>query len=114
MGGFDPLDISSSQMLTATLISVPLIMVFAGISLSGVNWQGFSALLYSAIIGTLLGVIAYNLCIHRFGAMTAAMTQYVVPIVAGIGGVLFLGERITLIMLLGVVLIISGITIIRR
>ncbi len=114
MGGFDSFEVSSSQILTATLVSVPLILVFAGISLANVNWQGFSVLLYSAIIGTLLGVIAYNLCVHRFGATTAAMTQYVVPVVAGIGGVLLLGEHITLIMLIGVTLIIGGITIIRR
>ena len=59
-------------------------------------------------------MIAYNLSVHRFGATTAAMTQYVVPVVAGIGGVLLLGEHITFVMLVGVSLIIGGITIIRR
>jgi drug/metabolite transporter (DMT)-like permease len=114
MGGFDSFEVSSSQMLVATVISLPLIAVIAGISVAGVDWRGFSVLLYSAIIGALLGVIAYNLSIQRFGATTAAMTQYVVPVVAGIGGVLLLGERITLIMLIGIALIVGGITIIRR
>ncbi len=114
MGGFDSFDVSSSQLLMATAIGVPLILVITGISTAGADWRGFSVLLYSAIIGTLLGVIAFNLSIHRFGATTAAMTQYVVPVVAGIGGVLLLGERITLVMLIGVTLIVGGITIIRR
>ena len=54
----------------------------------------------------------YN--IKRFGATAAAMTSYVMPIVTGIGGWLLLDEQITLGMLVGVVLIISGIALINR
>jgi len=114
MGGFNSFDVSSAQLLMATTLSLPLILIITGISIAGADWRGFSVLFYSAIIGTLFGVIAYNLSVHRFGATTAAMTQYVVPAVAGIGGVLLLGERITLVMLIGIVLIVGGITIIRR
>lgn len=113
MGGYQSFDVSSAQMLTATAISLPLILVIGGISTAGVDWRGFSALFYAAVIGTLFGVIAFNTCVHRFGATTAAMTQYVVPVVAGLGGILLLGEHVTAAMLIGVALIIGGITIIR-
>ena len=98
-------------LLTATAISLPLILVIGGISTTGVDWRGFSALFYAALIGTLFGVIAFNTCVHRFGATTAAMTQYVVPVVAGLGGILLLGEHVTAAMLIGVALVIGGITI---
>ena len=42
------------------------------------------------------------------------MTQYVVPIVGSVGGILLLGERVTAGMLIGVSLIVAGITIIQR
>jgi drug/metabolite transporter (DMT)-like permease len=40
------------------------------------------------------------------------MTAYVIPIVAGVGGALFLGETITPFMFVGMGIIIAGITII--
>jgi drug/metabolite transporter (DMT)-like permease len=42
------------------------------------------------------------------------MTAYVVPVVAGIGGILFLSETFTPMMLVGMGLIISGIVIINQ
>ena len=42
------------------------------------------------------------------------MTSYIVPIFAGLGGVLLLDEQITPVMLVGVVLIVSGIMVINR
>jgi drug/metabolite transporter (DMT)-like permease len=54
----------------------------------------------------------YN--IQRFGATASAMTAYVIPIVAGIAGVLLLGETITTFMAIGMALIIIGIALINE
>jgi drug/metabolite transporter (DMT)-like permease len=54
----------------------------------------------------------YN--IKHFGATAAAMTAYIIPIFAGIGGALLLDEQITSMMLVGMALIMTGIAIINR
>jgi drug/metabolite transporter (DMT)-like permease len=54
----------------------------------------------------------YN--IKRFGATAAAMTLYVIPVVASVGGILVLGEKITEGMLVGISLIIVGVALINR
>ena len=52
--------------------------------------------------------------IKRFGATIAALSSYVTPVVATVGGVLVLGETFTGVMLAGIGLIIAGIGLINR
>jgi drug/metabolite transporter (DMT)-like permease len=54
----------------------------------------------------------YN--IQRFGATSSAITAYIIPIVATVGGVLLLDETITTTMLLGMAVIIAGIGLLNR
>lgn len=55
-------------------------------------------------------IVYYN--IRRFGATAKAMTTYIIPIVATLGGVLILDEKLTPGMLAGMGLIIGGIAIV--
>ena len=52
--------------------------------------------------------------VKRFGATASAMTAYVIPVVASIGGYLLLDETITLGMVGGMVLIVMGIALINQ
>jgi drug/metabolite transporter (DMT)-like permease len=52
--------------------------------------------------------------IQRFGATSSAMTSYIIPIVATLGGALLLGERLTLGMGGAMALILTGIVLINR
>jgi drug/metabolite transporter (DMT)-like permease len=54
----------------------------------------------------------YN--IQRFGATASSVTAYVIPIVAMIGGVLFLGETVTGGMIVGMVFIVAGVALINQ
>lgn len=114
MARYESFDVTSTQMIVAAAVGVPLILALTGMDVTGVDWRGYLALLYSAMAGTFLGILAFNFCIKQYGATTAAMTQYVVPIVATIGGILLLGERVTAGMLIGIGLIVAGITLIQR
>jgi drug/metabolite transporter (DMT)-like permease len=51
---------------------------------------------------------------QRFGASTAVMVSYVVPIVGVLGGVLLLNEQITSGMLVGMLLIVLGLGLVMR
>ena len=106
--------LSSVRTLTAALVVWPLSLAVAGFDLSAVRPSGVVALLYAAAAGTFGGLMLFLWVNQRFGATAASLTSYVLPVVAAVGGVLFLGETITSVMLAGMVLIIGGIAILNR
>jgi drug/metabolite transporter (DMT)-like permease len=111
---FDAFDVASARMGIAALVVMPLSLVLVGFDLSAVTVQGYLALGYASLIGTFSGMMLAFYIIKRFGATTSAMTAFIIPVVATLGGVLILGEQITVGMLAGMLLIIAGITIINQ
>lgn len=114
MRHLDAFDVASVRMLAAALLVMPLSLLFVGFDLRAVDGQGYFALIYAALVGTLAGMLLAFHNVKRFGATAAAMTAYVVPLVAGIGGVLILHETFTSVMLVGMGIIVLGIAIINR
>lgn len=114
MKGMDAFDVASVRMWMAGFITIPFSLLLVDFDLSKVNFQGYSALGWASIAGTFLGMLLSFYIIKRFGATTRAMTTYIVPIVSTIGGVLLLGETITVGMIFGITLILAGILVINR
>ncbi|MFT5196696.1 MAG: drug/metabolite transporter (DMT)-like permease [Candidatus Promineifilaceae bacterium] len=114
MKTFDSFDVASIRMFTASLMMIPLSLLIVGFDLSAVTNVGYGALVYAAVMGTFGGMMLAFYNIKRFGATASSMVAYVVPIVANIGGILFLDEVFTRGMLFGTALIIFGIYIINR
>lgn len=114
MRHFDSLDVASIRMLVATLAIMPLAVLFVGIDLQSVNGQGYFVLVYAALVGNFGGMFLVFYNVKRFGATAAAMTDYIIPIVASLGGVLILGEQITIGMIIGMGFIALGIALINR
>jgi drug/metabolite transporter (DMT)-like permease len=112
MRDFDAMQVASIRMFTAALTIMPLSILFVGFDLQSVNQSGYLALLYAALMGTFGGFILAFYNIKKFGATASAMTLYVVPIVAGFGGVMFLSETITTGIILGSSLIVFGVALI--
>ncbi|MEW5960261.1 MAG: DMT family transporter [Chloroflexota bacterium] len=114
MREFDAFDVASVRMLAAAVTVMPLSLLWVGFDLHRVNGQGYFALGYAAVAGTFFGMLVAFYNIKRFGATASAMSDYVIPVVAGLGGVLILGEQITGSMLVGMGLIAAGIALINR
>ena len=110
----DTIDLSSVRTVTAALVVWPLSLVVAGFDLSAVQPSGVVALLYATAAGTFGGLMLFLWVNQRFGATAASLASYVMPVVAAAGGVLFLGERITPVMLAGMALIVAGIAVLNR
>lgn len=113
MKDFDAYDVASIRMWAAALTVLPLSIIMIGMNFESVTTVGYLGLLYAALIGTFAGLLLAFYNIKRFGATASAMTAYVIPVVAGIGGVLFLDEQITAVMLTGMALIIIGIAVLQ-
>jgi len=111
---YDTFDLSSVRTLVAVLVVAPLSLLLVGFDLSAVTASGYAALLYAAAAGTFGGLMLFLYVNQRFGATASSLTSYILPVVAAIGGVLFLDETITGVMLAGMALIISGIAVLNR
>ncbi len=111
MTGCDTSDVASIRMWVAALVVMPLSILTVGFDLGRVTVPGYLAIGYASSAGTFVAfwLVFYN--VKRCGATAAAMTLYIVPVVATLGGALVLGEEITPGMLGGMALIVCGIAI---
>lgn len=114
MRDFDTVDVASIRMWITTLIIMPFVILFVGIDLSAVTAQGYFVLFYAGIVANFLGMFLAFYNVKRFGATAAAMTDYVIPVVAALGGVLVLDEQITIGMAIGMLFIAIGLMLINR
>ncbi|RME50340.1 MAG: DMT family transporter [Caldilineae bacterium] len=114
MRHLDAFDVASVRMVAAALTVMPLSALVVGVNLSRVTVAGYLALGWASAVGTFAGMMLAFYNIKRFGATAAAMTQYIIPVVAGIGGVVVLGERITAGMGTGMALIGGGIALLKE
>jgi drug/metabolite transporter (DMT)-like permease len=114
MSHFDAFEVASIRMFSAALAVFPLSALLIGIDLRAVNGQGYAALAYAALVGTFFGMLLAFYNVKRFGATASAMTLYVIPVVAGVGGVLLLDEQFSIGMLFGMGLIGVGIALINQ
>lgn len=74
----------------------------------GTLWLWF-LLLFSALVGTGLGHMLYNLAIHQLGPAQTSIFTNLVPFFALLGSFLFLGESIHLSQMIGFVFIVAGV-----
>jgi drug/metabolite transporter (DMT)-like permease len=114
MRDLDSFDVASVRMWVAALLVFPLSLWLIGFDLSHVTVEGYAALIYAALVGTFAGMMLAFYNIQRFGATASAVTAYVIPVVATIGGLIILDEQITGAMLIGLVLIVGGIALINQ
>ena len=114
LAGYDAYEVGSIRIFTTALAVMPLSLLTVGFDLSAVTAAGYLSLVYSAVVGTFLGLLLSFYNIKRFGATPSVMSTYIIPIFAGIGGVLLLGEEITATMLLGMGIIVSGIALLQE
>lgn len=112
MAEYDSVDVTSIRMLIAALVVMPISILVVGFDIGSVNRQGILVLLYATVVGTFGGMLLAFYNIKRFGATAAAMTAYIIPVVASLGGWFILGEKITNGMLVGMALVIAGIAFI--
>lgn len=105
-------DVTAVRLTTAALIVLPLALLLRGFNISQVTTVGWLSLFYAALVGAFSAqMLAFHIT-KKFGATAFSLVSYVIPVVAAITGVLWLGETITGWMVAGMVLIGGGILLI--
>ena len=84
------------------------------LSLSTFTPGVIAALLYSGIISVASGTLIFNYAIGKRGATRTAVFSYLQPLITAALAILFLGERLTPWLLVGGVLILIGVSLVRR
>jgi drug/metabolite transporter (DMT)-like permease len=92
--GGDPLRRTAGNFARATLLLAPL-AVFAALHLSSITPRGVVLAVVSGALASGLGYVAWFAALHHLTATRAALVQLVVPVLAALGGVVFLGEPVT-------------------
>jgi len=112
-GRYNPMEMTGVQFLVAAAALIPVTIWFEGAptSLTGPAW---SLILYLAVFSTFLPFYLYYRLLQTVSATTVSLVGYVTPLVALVGGVILLGERIELGIIVGGVLILTGMVITDR
>lgn len=108
------LDVINIRILAATIFLIPITFLTVGFDVSNLNYYGLLIILFAAIIGTLFTSLLEFIIIKRFGASKTSQATYITPVVATGLGALFLSEKITWTILIGMIIIFWGIHLLNR
>ena len=114
MQGYDTFDVTSIRLSVAMLLVLPLALWRHPTNFTQISGQAWGALLFTATVSTAVAQLLAFFIVRTFGTTTIAMVSYVVPLVAIVAGMVLLGEAITVGMVAGMVLIVTGLLIVQR
>ncbi len=106
LAGVSSLAIAASSQLTAAIMLIPLAIVTWP-----AQWPSLGSWLAAAALGILCtgaALLIYFDLLHRIGATRAIAVGYLIPLFGVLWGCLFLGEALTMWIILGAALILLG------
>jgi drug/metabolite transporter (DMT)-like permease len=107
---YTPLEFST---YTMTLGTIPMILMSAPASLaqewSAITPAGWGGMLFSGIFSLALSYFVWNWGVQKIGTSRTAMYNNLPPVFAMATGVMWLGETVTLLQVLGTLFIVAGV-----
>jgi drug/metabolite transporter (DMT)-like permease len=113
-GRYDPLTMTAFSHYAGALMVLP-VAIYRAVSLGSaehwraVHWTGWAALLYMAIFSSAVAYVFYFWLLRYLEASQLSAFTYLLPVVATILGILWLGEKGSEGQVLGGVLALSGV-----
>jgi drug/metabolite transporter (DMT)-like permease len=109
-GGGDPTRVTAGNFLRAALVAAALsLLLHEGASLDG---AGFWYAVSSGALASGIGYAIWYTALPALKSTQAATVQLSVPVIAALGGIVFLGESLTLRLVLASVAILGGIALV--
>jgi drug/metabolite transporter (DMT)-like permease len=105
----DTLTLSTATMLGATVVLLPFGVAQAPSSAPG--WAAVGSVVALGVGGTAVGLLIFMKLIGEFGSLRAGLVTYLLPVTALLYGSVLLGEEVTVAMLVGLALILSGVSL---
>lgn len=108
------LDVINVRIIAATVFLIPFTFFTVGFNVTKLNYFGLLIIFFAAIIGTLFTSLLEFIIIKRFGASKTSQATYITPVVATVLGAIFLSEKITWTIFIGMIIIFWGIHLLNR
>ncbi|TNE36560.1 MAG: DMT family transporter [Alphaproteobacteria bacterium] len=105
----DPITATARNFLYA--VPFALVLGIAPAAFSQISTTGVILAIASGAIASGMGYVVWYAALRGLSAMEASIVQLAVPVVAAVGGILFLGENLTLRFALASLVILGGILI---
>lgn len=110
----DAVVVTGGQSLVGLVLVMPVALAFSPLDFATVAWQGWVAVLYTGLVGSVVGFLTTLILVQRFGATASALPGYFQPIVAALLGVVLLDEIITLPLVGAGALVLGGVILADR
>lgn len=109
---------ASAQAFYTTLVASVLTWVLLIFAEGGVEWPGgwltWLAIGWLGVLGAGIALFLFYYLLHAVGATKSSLVTYTIPLVGVSLGVVVLKERLDLSLVLGTILIVSGVGIVNR
>lgn len=100
---------ATGQLTASTLVMIPVVLaVEGGSGLFNASAGVWAAVIALAVVSTAFAYLLYFSIIAKAGATNASLVTLIVPVSAILLGTLFLGERLSALEILGMVIILCG------
>lgn len=103
--------VAGGQTAFGLALVVPLWIGEGGLSPASLTWAGWSALLWSAVFGSVAAFWLMVLITQRYGATAASLPGYVMPVVSAVLGAALLQEQVTVPHLFSAAGILAGVAL---
>lgn len=104
-----PLLSTGGNFIYATIIAIPTCLVF--IDVNSLSWQGVTLAIASGAIASGVGYAIWYAVLPHISTMRAALVQLSVPVLAAVGGILFIGEAVSVRFIVSCALVLGGIAL---
>ena len=110
--GIDPLTGLVFGLFWGSVIAVPTLIIFGDVTFAKAsNFEIMSMIFLQGILIAIVAMLLYNFAVQQLGAPQTAAFGALTPVLALIGGVIFLNENITSIKFLGIILVSIGVVL---
>ena len=106
-GDYEPYDLTFMQILTATILTLPF-AIFGAPSSGDIDVSLIIGILYLGIVCGCLGFLIYVVAIAVLGPTPCALYSNFLPVTTAIFGWIFLGEKLTMLQILGGAIVIGS------
>ncbi|MEN8114558.1 MAG: DMT family transporter [Actinomycetota bacterium] len=103
---YGSIPVMARMLALATLWTAPFGLI--GATESSFAWGPFLAVAGAGVVGTGIAFVVMGSLVGRVGSTRASFITYVIPVVAVVLGVVFLGDEVTPLALVGTALVIGG------
>ncbi len=111
--GQDPIIISTGQLTASSIVMLPIIFIAEDpFSISPPDLEMIIALLGLAIVCTAFAYVLFFKILSNVGATNVSLVTFLVPVSAIVLGIFWLGETLTLSNIIGMILIIVGLSLV--